>query len=117
MVRTLTPGTTVSVLQRLVARRFIEQDRIVCIWKTYTEGEGIFHGMHSNQTGWSSIRSLADRPGTLGEVCVRQFPVLFNASPPAAHKFHRFLQTRLDEDKHEMMASIHKSLLGDNVDS
>ncbi|OWZ20309.1 hypothetical protein PHMEG_0005297 [Phytophthora megakarya] len=113
MVRTLATGITFSVLQRVVARRFIEQGRIVCIWKTYTEGEGIFHGMHSNRTGWSCIRPLAGRSGTLGEVCVRLFPVLFNTSPLVATRFHRFLQATLDDDKHEIMTSIHKRLLVD----
>ncbi|OWY95711.1 hypothetical protein PHMEG_00034215 [Phytophthora megakarya] len=64
MVHTLATGTSTSVLQRFVARQFIEKDRVVCIWKTYTEGEGIFRGMHSNQTGWSCIGPLPDRWST-----------------------------------------------------
>ncbi|KAF4027992.1 hypothetical protein GN244_ATG20353 [Phytophthora infestans] len=110
VIRTLASGTTVSVVQRLVGRRFIEQNRVVGIWKTYTEGEGAFRGMHSTQTGWSCLRPMPDGSGTVGEVCVRQNPVLFNASPSAAREFYRFLQASLDEDKHETLTVIHKSL-------
>ncbi|KAF4038634.1 hypothetical protein GN244_ATG09159 [Phytophthora infestans] len=102
VIRTLASGTTVSVMQRLVGRRFIEQNRVV--------GEGAFRGMHSTQTGWSCLRPMPDGSGTVGEVCVRQNPVLFNASPSAAREFYRFLQASLDEDKHETLTVIHKSL-------
>ncbi|OWY96246.1 hypothetical protein PHMEG_00033536 [Phytophthora megakarya] len=110
MVRTLTSGTTVSVLQHYVARRFIEEDRVVFIWKTYTEGEGMFRGMHSNQTGWSCIRPLPDRPGTVGDVCIREFPVLSNTSPPTVSEFHQFLRATVNEDNQEVMTTIHKRL-------
>ncbi|KAG6975461.1 hypothetical protein JG688_00002369 [Phytophthora aleatoria] len=57
----------------------------MCIWKSYTEDEGFFRGMHSNQTGWSCLRPLPDGSGTVGEVCIRQLPFLFNASPSTAN--------------------------------
>ncbi|ETN24651.1 hypothetical protein PPTG_00880 [Phytophthora nicotianae INRA-310] len=110
VIRTLASGSTVSVVERRVARRFIEQDRVVGIWKTYTEGEGIFRGMHSNQTGWSWLRQLPDGSGTVGEVCIRQCPVLFNTSPSATDEFYRFLQALLDEEKYEMLGAISNSV-------
>ncbi|KAF4047458.1 hypothetical protein GN244_ATG00007 [Phytophthora infestans] len=110
VIRRLASGTTVSVVQRLVGRRFIEQNRATCIWKIYTEGEGIFRGMHSNLTAWSRLRPIPDGSGTSGEICIRQFPVLFNASPPSADEFYRLLQAVLDEDKHESFTVIRKGL-------
>ncbi|KAF4144863.1 hypothetical protein GN958_ATG06031 [Phytophthora infestans] len=110
VIRRLASGTTVSVVQRLVGRRFIEQNRATCIWKTYTEGEGIFRGMHSNLTAWSRLRPIPDGCGTSGEICIRQFPVLFNASPPSVNEFYRFLQAVLDEDKYESFTVIRKGL-------
>ncbi|ETP14689.1 hypothetical protein F441_10390, partial [Phytophthora nicotianae CJ01A1] len=110
VVRTLASGMSVSVVQWLVARRFIEEYRVSYIWKTYTEGEGIFRGMHSNQTGWCCLRPLPDGSGTSGELCIRQFPVLFNASPTSANEFYGFLQSTLDEDKRDSFTVIHDSL-------
>ncbi|ETI31819.1 hypothetical protein F441_21171 [Phytophthora nicotianae CJ01A1] len=106
LVRTLASGTPVSVIQRRVIRRFCEEDRVVCIWKVYTEGEGIFRGMHSTLTGWGSVRALPDEPGTQAEVCIRQFPVLMNAAPSVTSEFHKFLRMTLDEDKNSVMTTI-----------
>ncbi|KAG6970872.1 hypothetical protein JG687_00002390 [Phytophthora cactorum] len=41
--------------------------------------------MHSSQTGWSWLRPLPDGSGTVGEVCIRQLPFLFNESPSTAN--------------------------------
>ncbi|KUF83387.1 hypothetical protein AM587_10001945 [Phytophthora nicotianae] len=106
LVRTLATGTSVSVVQRLAARRFFEQDRVVCIWKMFTEGEDIFRGMHSTLTGWGSVRAMPDGSGTLAEVCVRQFPVVMNATPSVTNEFHHFLHITLDEDKESVMTTI-----------
>ncbi|ETI56380.1 hypothetical protein F443_01024 [Phytophthora nicotianae P1569] len=110
VIRTMASGSTVSVVQWLVARRFIEHNRVSYIWKAYTEGEGIFRGMHSNQTGWGSLRPLPDGSGTLGDFCIGQFPVLFNASPPSVNEFYHFLQAVLDEDKCDSLTVIYDSL-------
>ncbi|ETK96216.1 hypothetical protein L915_00961 [Phytophthora nicotianae] len=110
VIRTMASGSTVSVVQWLVARRFIEHNRVSYIWKAYTEGEGIFRGMHSNQTGWGSLRPLPDGSGTLGDFCIRQFPVLFNAPPPSVNEFYHFLQAVLDEDKCDSLTVIYDSL-------
>ncbi|KAE9215769.1 hypothetical protein PF002_g17276 [Phytophthora fragariae] len=64
LTRTLATGTKVSVLQRLVVRRFIENDRIFHVWKVYSEGEGILRGMHSDETSWCRFRPTPDGFGT-----------------------------------------------------
>ncbi|KAF4038763.1 hypothetical protein GN244_ATG09098 [Phytophthora infestans] len=110
LVRTLTTGTFVSVVQRLAVRRFFEQDRVVSVWKVFTEGEGIFRGMHSTLTGWGTMRSLLDGSGILCEVCIRQFPSLVNVTPSVSKEFHQFLQVTLDEDKRSVMTTIQDRL-------
>ncbi|ETM37503.1 hypothetical protein L914_15949, partial [Phytophthora nicotianae] len=55
--------------------------------------------MHSTLTGWGSVRAMPDGSGTLAEVCVRQFPVVMNATPSVSNEFHQFLHITLDEDK------------------
>ncbi|KAG6618320.1 uncharacterized protein IUM83_01334 [Phytophthora cinnamomi] len=47
-------GEKVSLLQRVVVRRFQEINRVVLVWKMFTEGEGLFRGMHSDETGCNS---------------------------------------------------------------
>ncbi|ETP28128.1 hypothetical protein F442_22585 [Phytophthora nicotianae P10297] len=72
----------------------------------FTEGEGIFREMHSTLTGWGSVRAMPDGSGTLAEVCVRQFPVVMNATPSVTNEFHHFLHITLDEDKESVMTTI-----------
>ncbi|KAG7375217.1 hypothetical protein PHYPSEUDO_002496 [Phytophthora pseudosyringae] len=115
MIRTLATGETVSIVQRFVARRFIRLDRVVCIWKTYTEGEGIYRRMYLDETGWTRLRPSTSGPGTLAEVCVRQVPVLFNSCESVAGKVHQLLQDRVDEDEREVTQALQHLLLDDVV--
>ncbi|KUF94483.1 hypothetical protein AM587_10001855 [Phytophthora nicotianae] len=106
LIRTLRTGTSVSVIQRFAVRRFFEKDRVICVWKVYTEGEGVFRGIYSNLTGWGRMRSLSDNSGILCEVCIRQFPVVGNVTSSVGNEFHQFLHLTLDEDKHSVMTTI-----------
>lgn len=40
-----------------VTRRYVEAKRMVIVWKALTEGQGRFVGFHSDETGWSVVRS------------------------------------------------------------
>ncbi|KAF1785918.1 hypothetical protein GQ600_12920 [Phytophthora cactorum] len=51
--KTLADGATVSVLKR---GRFRGNNRVVIVWKIFSEGEGIFSGMDANETTWARIR-------------------------------------------------------------
>ncbi|KAE8907199.1 hypothetical protein PF005_g15175 [Phytophthora fragariae] len=50
-----TSGKVASVLQRIVIRRYEEDERLVIVWRSFMEGEGIFTGMHADETGWGVV--------------------------------------------------------------
>ncbi|POM66977.1 Hypothetical protein PHPALM_17083 [Phytophthora palmivora] len=58
--KTLSNGETVSIMKHVVSRRFIESDRVVIVWKMFSEGEGIFSGMDTDETGFSILRPQHD---------------------------------------------------------
>ncbi|OWY92158.1 hypothetical protein PHMEG_00038951, partial [Phytophthora megakarya] len=73
---------TVSLLQRVVVRRFQENNWVVVVWKVFTEGEGLFRGMHSDETGLCVARpsSSSAATGTILDTCFRHVPMHFSSS-------------------------------------
>ncbi|KAF4134847.1 hypothetical protein GN958_ATG16103 [Phytophthora infestans] len=65
--KTLASGSTVSIMRHVVSRRFVEQDRVVIVWKIFSEGEGVYSGMDMDETAMISIRPVTSgaRSGTL----------------------------------------------------
>ncbi|GMF58417.1 unnamed protein product [Phytophthora fragariaefolia] len=78
----LTSGKTASVLQRLVIRKHEEKERMVIIWRLFTEGEGPFVGMHADETGWmiASPAKKSVRTGTVMTTCVNNVPMHLNST-------------------------------------
>ncbi|KAG2891814.1 hypothetical protein PC116_g12059 [Phytophthora cactorum] len=70
------PGSTLSLSEHIVVRRFDEEDRTILVWRSLTEGNGSLSGMHSDKTGWCIIRPV--ELGTIKETYVRQVPIHFN---------------------------------------
>ncbi|KAL7688845.1 hypothetical protein Plhal304r1_c018g0065741 [Plasmopara halstedii] len=56
-----------SAIQHCVKRQYNECNRIVIVWRKFTEGEGNFGGMHSDETGWCVV-GPSKRNGTLSSV-------------------------------------------------
>ncbi|CAH0476893.1 unnamed protein product [Peronospora belbahrii] len=118
LVQTLTCGSTVSVLQRNVVRRFVENNRTVHVWKTHSEGEGIFRGMHSDETGWVFLQPSLDHETTEVMMCVRQAPmklIISNASDARIEEFHEILQRSVSDDMFEITSELDKLLLEDTL--
>ncbi|TDH66005.1 hypothetical protein CCR75_007086 [Bremia lactucae] len=115
VVQTLASNATVSVLKRYVVRRFSEDHRTVFVWKTHSEGEGIFQGMHADETGWICIEPTVDENVTLVRVCVRQVPVRFGISTFQVEDFHEILQSSVHEDMNEITSALDKLLLQDTL--
>ncbi|KAL4165607.1 hypothetical protein KRP22_014317 [Phytophthora ramorum] len=119
VARTLTTGSTVSVLQRYVICRFEESDRTVFVWKTHSQGEGIFRGMHSDETGWICVEPATFEDDTTEiRVCVRQVPMSFSISGPGdsiVGEFHQMLQSFVDEDAQELTTALGSLLLEDTL--
>ncbi|KAG2909261.1 hypothetical protein PC116_g22490 [Phytophthora cactorum] len=118
VLQTLATGSTVSVLKRYVARRFVEENRTVIVCKTHTEGEGVFRGMHSDETGWIRIQPTADEDVTEVLACIRQVPVSFGISTSTevqVDEFHQILQSSIHEDMIEVTSALEKLLLEDTL--
>ncbi|CAI5714792.1 unnamed protein product [Peronospora effusa] len=118
LVQTLRCGATVSVLQRHVGCRFVEDNRTVHVWKNHSEGEGIFRGMHSDETGWVCFQPSLDEEMTEVMVCVRQAPmklIISNSSDERSNEFHEILQRSVNDDLVEITSEVDKLLLEDTL--
>lgn len=113
VLETLASGRTVSMIKRYVARRFVEASRTICVWKTHSEGEGIFCGMHSDETGWIRIRPRDDETEVV--TCVRQVPLQFGVSQSPVDDFYALLQSAVHEDMTELATTLEKLLLEDTL--
>ncbi|KAG1692545.1 hypothetical protein DVH05_025297 [Phytophthora capsici] len=116
LVRTLPPGVTVSVLQRYVHQRFMEDSRTVFVWKTQSEGEGLFKGMKSEETGWVCLQPSMEDGSTLVRVCVRQAPLDAGSSDSIAGQFDKVLQSSVSEDMREISAALDRMLLDETLE-
>ncbi|KAE9277046.1 hypothetical protein PR003_g28894 [Phytophthora rubi] len=79
-------GIAGSLVQHTVTRKYMEADRIVVVWRKFTEGEGVFSGMHSDETGWNIVRPspscVKGGAGTLLESVTRFVPSTLAQPPP-----------------------------------
>ncbi|ETK81465.1 hypothetical protein L915_13035 [Phytophthora nicotianae] len=111
-------GETVSLLQRVVVRRYQEINRVVVVWKVFTEGEGLFRGMHSDETGWGVIRpsTTSDATGTILDTCFRNVPMHFSNSStctPVVNEFTDMVVNTGEEENKTVMQALEKMLLDD----
>ncbi|GMF55910.1 unnamed protein product [Phytophthora fragariaefolia] len=119
LLRTLTSGARVSVLQRYVQRRFQEARRTILVWKTLSEGEGVFHGINSEETGWLCLQPSNKEDSTLVRVCVRQVPLSYQTPRRCDSKavaFHKVMQTSVSEDMQEISSALDKMLLDETLE-
>ncbi|RLN96949.1 hypothetical protein BBJ28_00016703 [Nothophytophthora sp. Chile5] len=111
-----TSGRVMSVVLRVVARRFEERDRVVTIWRSFTEGEGVFTGMHSDETGWCVAKPspTSSAENTLLEMCIRNVPMHFRSTAtlePAVEQFTDLVLNSGTEDSAEITGMLEKLLL------
>lgn len=114
LVRKLPTAEKGSLLQRYVGRRYVEGDRAVYTWKICSEGEGIFSGMHCDETGWCILRASADGLSSTAEICTRQIPVVLSkrkAQGLAASEFGQLLQDAVGDDECERASVVQRALL------
>ncbi|ETK72006.1 hypothetical protein F441_21318 [Phytophthora nicotianae CJ01A1] len=73
----LASGKIASVLQRVAIRRYEENERMVIVWRLFTEGEGIFAGMNADETGWNVVvpAKKGAETGTVLLTSVRNVPM------------------------------------------
>ncbi|KAE9315456.1 hypothetical protein PF008_g19243 [Phytophthora fragariae] len=119
LVHALTSGAGVSMVQRYVHRRFREDKRTILVWKTLSEGEGVFRGVHAEVTGWVCLQPSVEEGSTLVRVCVRQAPATFQAPDRRDSddgEFHRVLQNSVSEDMQAISGALDKMLLDDTLE-
>ncbi|KAG6587173.1 uncharacterized protein IUM83_03060 [Phytophthora cinnamomi] len=77
----LVTGGIVSAVQRVITRRYQEEGRMVLVWQSLMEGEGMFTGMRAGETGWDVLTPSTDasRPGTVIQTCISHTPMHFGA--------------------------------------
>lgn len=88
---------------------------MVIMFKTFSEGEGLFSGMDTDETAWVSVR-----PSTIGgssddalmEVCSRQTPMYYlpsqQTSDATLKEYHGMLEDVSKEDERELTSSLQK---------
>jgi hypothetical protein len=117
LVHALATGSTVSVAQRYVFRRFLEENHTVFVWKTHSEGEGDFRGVHSDETGWICLQPSTEEDTTMISVCVRQTPVRFTSSLSAAvvADFQQVMQRSVAENAREVTTGLTRLLVQETL--
>ncbi|KAK1946663.1 hypothetical protein P3T76_002215 [Phytophthora citrophthora] len=110
---TLNSGRNGSMLLHAVARRYLEADKMVMVWKTFIEGEGMFTGMHADECGWCVLTptSTTSEPNTLMRTIMRHVPMQFNVTStkePVAEQFKDLLLTAGSEDTIEIGNKLSK---------
>lgn len=109
-----TSGKVASVLQRIVIRRYEEDGRLVIVWRSFMEGEGIFTGMHAYETGWGVATPFAS--GTMLRTCVRSVPMHCSSVAmlePVAKRFTGIVLDSGAENNSEITNALEKLLLKD----
>ncbi|KAG7383218.1 hypothetical protein PHYBOEH_010017 [Phytophthora boehmeriae] len=114
-------GVTVPLLQRSVAQRFLEDDRVVHVWKQITEGEGEFSGLYMEETGWLRLRlsTEATGPETTIEMCTRKFPKSLKSpsvNGEIVRQFHEVLRNVGDKTKTDIVSWTQNALLEETLD-
>ncbi|EGZ09025.1 hypothetical protein PHYSODRAFT_318805 [Phytophthora sojae] len=105
-------GEKVSLLQRVVVRRFQKVNRVVVVWKVFAEGEGLFRGMHSDENGCN------ETTGTILDTCFRHVPTHFSSSAsctPVVNEFTDMIVSTGEEENQTVMKALEKMLLDDTL--
>ncbi|RLN67029.1 hypothetical protein BBJ28_00019009 [Nothophytophthora sp. Chile5] len=114
--------TVPPLLQRIVARRYQETDRTVFVWRALTEGEGIFAGLHADETGWCVIRPCTafSETGTILETCIRQVPMHLEGAARLEAVSTQFTDVVLSsgtEDAVETVSKLERVLLDEALEN
>lgn len=105
----LAAGTKVSMLQRGFVKRYREEKRVVHLWKFVSEGEGIFSGLQSEETGWCCLRPTG-HSGAVIEMYQHWVPMHFSSvrSQAADEDFHQVLKHLSETTTAELITSLDK---------
>ncbi|KAL3670908.1 hypothetical protein V7S43_004093 [Phytophthora oleae] len=117
MTDRLPSGQVASMTQRVVCRRFKEQNRMVFVTKSFLVGEGPCRGMQTDESGWTILRPSASGSGTVMEVCMKQVPLHLNSASAVPRSvvnyYNELLQTLHQENLREATNGAESLLLDD----
>ncbi|KAH7468674.1 hypothetical protein KRP22_011879 [Phytophthora ramorum] len=115
VTKRLKSGSTVSVLQRSATRRYAEDGRSIVVWRSFTEGEGMFTGMHADECGWCVSVPLSGtaEPRTLIRTIMRHVPMHFSSKleQPDTKQFTGVVLDTGTEDATEIISRLEGLLL------
>uniref|UniRef100_A0AAV1UQV3 BZIP domain-containing protein n=1 Tax=Peronospora matthiolae TaxID=2874970 RepID=A0AAV1UQV3_9STRA len=111
----LNSGKLATAVQRLVIRRYLETERMVIVWRLFTEGEGVFTGMSSDEAGWCvATPARTARKGTVIRTCVNNKAMLCSdkaGTGPVVNKFKSQLLEWGLENNEEVTNGLKKVLI------
>lgn len=98
-----------SAVQRVVTRRYQDNGRMVLVWQSLMEGEGMFTGIRAGETGWDVLTPSKD--GTLIQTCISHTPMNFDAielQKPRLKQFTGMVLESVAGDGIEIMKDFEK---------
>ncbi|KAG1691361.1 hypothetical protein DVH05_027023 [Phytophthora capsici] len=103
----------------LTLRRYVEDGRIVIVWRGLAEGRGEYKDLYMDESGWFILSPVSPRdgqePATLLQTCIRLMPIGFDLESNMDTRASRFVKLRMraDEadvnDMEQMMAKLMQS--------
>ncbi|ETL34840.1 hypothetical protein L916_12980, partial [Phytophthora nicotianae] len=116
-------GEVLKLRTHQVARRYIEKNRLVVVWRGLCEADSEFLGMNSDETGWCIVHSpesdpdfFADPATTLVQACTRMVPMHFQDGEDKEGKVNQFVELLVKtgaEDNREIELMMERLLLDD----
>ncbi|GMF65943.1 unnamed protein product [Phytophthora lilii] len=115
----LSTGRVVSALVRFVTRRYQEENRVVVVWQSLMEGEGIFTGMRAGETGWDVLTPSTATPnsGSVVKTCICHTPMhlsTVSSHDPAVKQFTGMMLGSVADDGTEIAKMFEKLLIDEN---
>ncbi|GMF65942.1 unnamed protein product [Phytophthora lilii] len=108
VLRRLSSGQVVSAAQRVICRRYQTSDRMVFVWQSYMDGEGMFAGLRAGETGWDVLARSTDSSGVVRVTrtsCICHSPMRIEGlvtREPAVKQFNDMLIGAVTEDGNEI---------------
>ncbi|OWZ18209.1 hypothetical protein PHMEG_0007736 [Phytophthora megakarya] len=104
----LNSGRIASVFEHIVTRRYQERGRMVLVWRSLTEGEGMFAGMNAEETGWCVATPIEGSTDTLLRTCVRHTPMHFRGVVANTPEVKQFTSLVLDTGTNDVFETTNK---------
>ncbi|OWY95133.1 hypothetical protein PHMEG_00034944 [Phytophthora megakarya] len=106
-----------------VVRKYEEAERVVFVWRAFTEGQGNLSGYHTDETGWLSVRpgdNTTACKSTIIEVYTRFVPFGIGKTADEnvnTDRFANIVAKSGEEEVNEMGRMLEKLLLGETKPS